>query len=217
MCSREGTGGRFYTSRTTVGGVFRSEVSLGFLRCPVVSLWFNWVKMPLLELLAAVPLGAAGSQCLFVICHSFQRLQGEKEVLYNDSRSELHPSLLMLMLILLAKQLARNILFVCLQDKNWWDQPKKGGGAKGNEHPHPEAAVGPQCSQSGRTSVTLNVFCVQQAENVASPLRWRVCFLVWGVQATAQLREELQSKEKEHELAVHTLRDQVTLTHTQTK
>lgn len=38
-------------------------------------------------------------------------------------------------------------------------------------------------------------------------------FVLW-LQATAQLREELQSKEKEHQLAVHTLRDKVTNTHT---
>lgn len=33
------------------------------------------------------------------------------------------------------------------------------------------------------------------------------------LQAATQLREELQSKEKEHQLAVHTLKDQV-ITHT---
>lgn len=40
-------------------------------------------------------------------------------------------------------------------------------------------------------------------------------FVLW-LQATVQLREELHSKEKEHQLAVHTLRDQVTHTYTHT-
>lgn len=34
------------------------------------------------------------------------------------------------------------------------------------------------------------------------------------VQVTAELREQLQSKEKEHEMAVHTLKDQVKHTDT---
>ncbi len=38
----------------------------------------------------------------------------------------------------------------------------------------------------------------------------RVCV---SFKMTAELREQLQSKEKEHELAVHTLKDQVIHTH----
>lgn len=49
-----------------------------------------------------------------------------------------------------------HMLFIlyCLQDKNWWDQPKEGGGAEGHEPPHPETTDRPHGSQSGLRSVT---------------------------------------------------------------
>lgn len=61
--------------------------------------------------------------------------------------------------------------------------------------------------------------CTENAQNKthpASPSLAEVTSFVMWLQATAQLREELQSKEKEHQLAVHTLRDQVTRARTHT-
>lgn len=77
---------------------------------------------------------------------SFQRLQGEKEVLYNDSRTKID-----------------------------------------------------EINQRKEEELKAMNTRIQKLQSDLSAAN----------QATAQLREELQSKEKEHQLAVHTLRDQV--------
>lgn len=83
---------------------------------------------------------------------SFQRLQGEKEVLYNDSRTKID-----------------------------------------------------EINQRKEEELKAMNTRIQKLQSDLSAAN----------QATAQLREELQSKEKEHQLAVHTLRDQIQTVKTQ--
>lgn len=83
---------------------------------------------------------------------SFQRLQGEKEVLYNDSRTKID-----------------------------------------------------EINQRKEEELKAMNTRIQKLQSDLSAAN----------QATAQLREELQSKEKEHQLAVHTLRDQIQTVRTQ--
>ncbi|KAG8003051.1 GRIP1-associated protein 1 [Nibea albiflora] len=111
--------------------------------------------------------------------------KGEKEALYNDSRSQLHSVLLLLLLLLLlyryySTDCVTRSVFVCRTKIDEINQRK----------------------EEELKTMNLRIHKLQSDLMAAN-------------QVSAELREQLQSKEKEHELTVHTLKDQIQTVKTQ--